>query len=226
MIPEDIYIAGGQHSPNDKEGCVMEWVSVKWLMTHRGLSLTEAWALLTDSPECTEPMIYRAAQRVNDLLPEVERQRLVPLIDRLMVAGHVADPVVAHRCRVRVACWAARSVLDQVRDEDREVCETAILTAEAWLRGEATEAECAIATYATSAAAAAASETAAYAAASATSAAAAAAAAAAYSYASPAAAYAASAAADAELDLVLWLDDLISQWEKARAEEGVLGVTS
>ena len=131
MIPENIYIAKGQHSPNEKKGCVMEWVSVKWLMTHRGLSLTEAWALLTDQPECTEPMIYQAAQRVNDRLPEVERQRLVPLIDRLMLARRVADPVVARRCRVRVSCWAARSVLDQVRDEDREVCETAILTAEA-----------------------------------------------------------------------------------------------
>ena len=208
---EDITLHQGAHDPSSGEGCVMEWVSVKWLMTHRGLTFTEAWAMLTDHPACTEPLIYRAAQVVNDRLGDDERQRLVPLIDRLMLARRVNDPATAKRCRVRVACWAARSVLDLVPAEGRDVCEKAIATAEAWLRGEATEAEChdaaanadAIALFLWGTASAA---SAAYAAADAASA--------------DAAAYAAAAAA--ERDLVLWLDELIDQWDKARAEEGAM----
>jgi hypothetical protein len=203
---EDIYLDVGSHKPSDGKGCVMEWASVKWLVQHRGLTMTEAWAHLTDRPDCTEPMIYRAAQVVNDWLADDERQRLVPLIDRLIAARPVADPVKARRCRVRVACWAARSVLDLVRPEDRDACEKAIATVEEWLRGEATEQDC---TAAAAAARVAAASTA-YAARAAASTA----------NAARAAAYAARAAA--ERDLVLWLDELLDQWDKARAEEGVM----
>jgi hypothetical protein len=212
-------IAHGSHRGSLTENCVMEHVALEYLRAQGILSTSALLAAKTDAPGCTARWITEAAQAVNDRLDDGERQRLAPLIPRLLHDARVpSDPEKCKRVAVRVACWAARSVLHLVSAEDHEVAVRAIVTAEAWLRGEATEQDCsaAAAAAATTAAAAAAATSAAtatatYAATTATAAAA---------YATAAAAYAAYAY---EMDLVLWLDELLDAHVKALAEEGLLG---
>jgi hypothetical protein len=224
---QPIRLSAGNHDSPEQGGCVMEWVS---------LLAKQPW---TDNPTCTNEVITRAAQAVNDRLNDTERQRLVALIPRIMRARRTDSD---RRVNVRLALWAARSVLHLTREQDRVVCERAVVAVEMWLAGEATAQECraayaaasafsasASSAYAasafsssSSAAAYAAYASAAYAAyASASSAYAAAYAASAFSS-SSAAAYAAYAAAAyaAAADPVTWLDSLLDVWEKAINEEG------
>jgi hypothetical protein len=223
MVPERITLYRGKHKSDGRTraGCVMEWVTVKWLVGH-GSGLAAAWDALTDAPLCTDPVVRQAAWIVNDALPDPERQRLVPFIDRLMRCETPSDPQTRKRVRLRVACWATRSVLDLISgDNCRAIALHAVETVEAWLCGEATLRDCAAA----SAQAAIFTE---YANGFTTETAPAAAWATAYAAAhTPDAARATSAitaavraAARSERALVFWLDDLITQWEKARAEEG------
>jgi hypothetical protein len=198
----------------------MEWVTVKWLTAH-GYGLAEAWAALTDEPLCTDPLVGHAAWHVNDELSHTERQRLVPIIPRLIRAHTPRKATVRQRVRVRVACWATRSVLDLISGaERRAVALRATETVEAWLGGEATQPDCARASrlastytfyadgYTTELAHHVASATT-YAAAYDTEA-----------VKSTAAGIAARAIARAGRDPVLWLDELLDQWEKACVEEG------
>jgi hypothetical protein len=198
----------------------MEWVTVEWLTAH-GYGLTEAWAALSDEPLCTDPLIGHAAWHVNDGLPHTERQRLVPIIPRLMRCHTPRKATVRQRVRVRVACWATRSVLDLISGaERRAVALRAIETVEAWLLGEATQADCARSSrlvgnytlyadgYTTELAPHVASATT-YAAAYDAEA-----------VKSTAAGIAARAIVRSVRDPVLWLDDLLDQWEKACVEEG------
>ena len=103
----------------------------------------EEWS---DSPACTHPVLARAAQVVNDRLPDSERHLLVPLIGRLFGTAAPADEHEAHVLSVRLAVWCAREVLPMVRASDRAVCERAIVTAEAWCEGRASKDECNAAT--------------------------------------------------------------------------------
>ena len=163
-----------------------------------------------------EPLLYRAAQQVYCLLTDkAERARIWPLVDRLQAQDTPTDPVKAHRAQVRVAAWAVLGVLGLIPDKDRrEVAQWAVTVAEDSLRGEATQDACrAVATVAYNDAA---TDTA---------------------YASFAAAALADAAANtgivatdaaiasvtavaaarslAGLDLVVWLAELLDQWETA-----------
>lgn len=71
-IPDGLpTLSAGAHKPGSGKACVMEYVS---------LLAGEEW---TDTPKCTNPVLARAAQRVNDALDDSERHRLVPLIGRL-----------------------------------------------------------------------------------------------------------------------------------------------
>lgn len=68
-------LSSGSHGRNSGKACVMEYVSV----------LTgDRW---TDFPACTNPVIARVAQIVNDTLSNEDRHLLVPYIDRLMAAS-------------------------------------------------------------------------------------------------------------------------------------------
>ncbi len=184
-----IRLDAGSHNSPDQGGCVMEVVS---------MLAKQPW---TDSPTCTNEVITRAAQAVNDRLGDNERQRLVPLIPRILRARRTDSD---RRVNVRLALWAARSVLGFVRDKDRPECERALRSVELWLAGDVTDEEMRADAYAY-AYDAAAYDAAAYAAA--------------YAYA--AAAYAAAAAAAAAAyDPVAWLDELLDVWEKAVNEEG------
>ena len=53
-----------------------------------------------------------------------------------------------HKLQVRFACYCARQVLDLVEEQHRPIAIKAIEVAEAWVLGEATEAECEAAAYA------------------------------------------------------------------------------
>lgn len=213
-----IVLAAGPHTPADSAGCAMEWVGVKWLMSH-GYSYRDAWLLLDDSPRCTDDMISLAVQRVNDRLNDEDRQRLIPFLDRIQRCHSPADKMARRRVRTRVACWSARKVAYLIRDDERRaVALRAIETAEAWLCGDATTEDCAGAAVAV-AASASTSYGRAFAASSAASDAA---------YASAYdAAYASSASAASAFDaaadsLLAFLDELLDQWEKACAAEGTL----
>ena len=220
-------LAKGAHSTG-KEQCVMEKVALLWAVaTNRSRSV------VSDLPECTNEVVAKVAQRVNDDLSDTERQRLNALVPRLLRARRTsADP----RVNVRLAIWAARRVLHLVRDEDRALCERAIDAAQAWLDDPSrttAAARAADAAYAASADAADAAYAAAYAAARAAAADAAAACVAAY--AASAAAYddaaayvddaadacAAASYADAAAQTpIAFLTALLDAWEEAVTKEG------
>ena len=75
-IPDGLPTLGaGPHPKNSGGACVMEYVSV--------ITGSE-W---TDFPACTNRIIARVAQSVNDYASDDERQKLVPFISRLAAAG-------------------------------------------------------------------------------------------------------------------------------------------
>jgi len=222
-----VRLGAGSHSDPETGMCIMEYVSWKY-----GLGFS-------DLPSCTEYAVARAAQIVNDNASDEDRQRLVLLVDRLFAAKPVADPVKAKRVLVRLSVWSARSVLEYIVDDHRRAeAEGFIALAEGWLEGTPIDAAAsAYASASADASYASASAAAAYAAASAAAyddayaaayaAASASAAYAAYASAAYDAAYAAAYAASAapvvvQRDSVLWLDELLDAYDKARAEEGVL----
>ena len=123
-------LSKGSHASPADGACVMEMVSYL---------AGEEWS---DSPACTHPVLARAAQVVNDRLPDSERHLLVPLIGRLFGTAAPADEHEAHVLSVRLAVWCAREVLPMVRASDRAACERAIVTAEAWCEGRASGDEC------------------------------------------------------------------------------------
>jgi hypothetical protein len=235
-------LAEGKHDTWDGEQCVMERVAMLWALANN-IDVAEYFS---DLPGCTNTVIARAAQMVNDSASDQDRQRLNTFVPRLLRARRTESD---RRIGVRLALWAARRVLHLVDEQDRPVCEQAIAAAEAWLadpseanRLAATVAAAAAATVAAAATPGAATDTATYAAATATATAAAAAAtatAAASAHAAYAAATAAYAAAYAAAtatnaadaanaaaaatnpdDLVAFLDGLLDAWEEAVTKEG------
>lgn len=123
-VLRDMPLSSGSHEPG-KGACVMEKVAILWGL-HNGQGVE--W---TDLPECTNEVVAKFAQQVNDRLDNTERQRLNALIPRLLRARRTDSDL---RVNVRLAIWAARRVvLHLVREQDREVCEAAIEAAENWL---------------------------------------------------------------------------------------------
>jgi len=98
QIPDSLPMLGqGAHSPGSGTACVMEYVS---------LLAGEQWS---DHPACTDPVIAAMARNLNDGLYDQNRQMLVPLINRLLVANFPDTPkgehmreVFYHRMRVHV----------------------------------------------------------------------------------------------------------------------------
>jgi hypothetical protein len=229
-ILTDTPLDKGAHKTPAEGACVMEKVAILWAL-HKGLDVT---ATFSDLPECTNPVIARVAQAVNDSLNDEDRQKLTGFIPRLLRTRRTdSDP----RVNVRLAVFSARYVLDSVRPEDREVCDRAIEAAEAWL-ADPSEETTAAAAVAYNTAATAYNTAAAYAAYAATAyniayniaafaatayntaddIAAFAAFAAFGAYA--AAAAAAYAAAYAATDPIAFLDALLDAWEEAVTKEG------
>jgi hypothetical protein len=207
---------GSHHSPQEG-ACVMEKVAMLWAL-HEGRDVLGSFS---DLPECTNPVIAKAAQAVNDNLSDEARQKLNAFIPRLLRARRTDSD---RRVNVRLAVFSARYVLDLVDKKDLEVCERAIEAAEAWLE-DPSDANATAATNAAYAAYAAANAAyAAYANAAATAAYAAAATAATAAYAAATtttAAYAANATAGGgDYDPLTFLDALLDAWEEAVTKEG------
>lgn len=208
-------LASGPHKDWDGEQCIMERVSLLWAMA----SGQDPQAVFSDLPACTNQVVARVAQVVNDRVSDEDRQRLNAFLPRLLRCRRTETD---RRINVRLAIWCARRVLHLVRPQDRRACEKAIEAAEAWLadpseENAAAHAHAAYAAHATAHAAYAAN--AAYAAANAAYAAYAAHAAHA-AYAARAAARAAEHAARAAADLIPFLDELLDAWEEAVTKEG------
>ncbi len=238
-VLRDQPLSSGSHQAGDKQACVMEKVSILWALG-TGQDVSDVFS---DLPACTNHVVAKTAQKVNDRLDDVERQKLNAFIPRLLRARQTPSD---RRINVRLAVWSARRVLHLIEDEERRaVALRAIESAEAWLenpsegtRGAAAAAAAAAADAADAAAYAAyaaAYADAAYVAAYADDAAdadaadaAADASAAAAAYASASAAYASAAAAaaaadayaDASSSLISFLDELLDAWEEACSKEG------
>lgn len=72
QIPDGLpTLSGGSHGKHEGKACVMEYVS---------LLAGEEWS---DMPSCTNRLIARAAQAVNDRAEDKDRHLLVPVIGRL-----------------------------------------------------------------------------------------------------------------------------------------------
>lgn len=91
-------LSSGAHGPGSGRACVMEYVS---------LLAGEKWS---DMPSCTHPALARAAQRVNDSLPDEHRHLLVPLIGRLFGTNKPIDDKAFGQWLARKALASARSV--------------------------------------------------------------------------------------------------------------------
>lgn len=110
------------------------------------VSFLEGGSGQTDTPECVHPILARVFVRVNDWPGwESDEQRtrtLWPLIVRAMGTRPPANEQEAKRLAVRLAVFSARHVLPLVREQDRAVCERAIVAAEGWCEGTVSEQEC------------------------------------------------------------------------------------
>jgi hypothetical protein len=103
-------------------GCVLDCVS--WLSGRPEEG---------DAPSCVHPVLRSAAIRVNDTMSDDERHLLWALVPRLIGTADVRTDLVARKLlSVRLAVWCARQVLHLVREQDRDVCEKAVVAAEAW----------------------------------------------------------------------------------------------
>lgn len=72
-IPDGMPVLSAGSHPSPAEGaCVMEYIS---------FLAGEKWS---DFPACTNRVLAKAAQYANDDMPDGERQRLLPLLPRLM----------------------------------------------------------------------------------------------------------------------------------------------
>lgn len=122
-------LSRGAHD-NPKQGaCFMEFASYL------------AGEKFSDRPVCADPMLTEVAQRVNDSLSDTDRQKLLPLIPRV-IGTRQPEGVDVKALYVRLACWAARQVLDLVPEKGRWKAVAAIEAAEGWCRGEVSREEC------------------------------------------------------------------------------------
>lgn len=95
-------ISAGAHDPDSGQACVMEYVS---------LLADEPWS---DRPECTHPILAHEARVVNDLIPDIDRPRLVPLIGRLFGTSADSDAI-----RAAVRRQQARHVMTLIEPDAR-----------------------------------------------------------------------------------------------------------
>lgn len=228
-----MFIANGEGETED-EACVMQHAALAHARAHNYIDQLPLDQILTDRPCWANECLTNVAIVCNDRYPDTpegnaERQRLAPLLERIVLAERRPEEV-ERRINARILCHQARKVLHLIPDEHREVCEAAIVTRERWLDGDATEDDC---QEAAKAARAVVTEWAEWAAGAAW---AGWAAGAAWAVVTAEAAWDAEAvwagwamwaaeaaeAAEADTDWVLWLDELLDVWEKACAAEGAL----
>lgn len=212
----------GAGEANTDEACVMVKASLEHARRNGYIDKVPLGKILTDHPCWANEALTYIAIFCNDRADDVERQRIKPMLERVLRCER-RTPEVERRINARVLCAQARKVLHLIPEDRREPFERAVATREAWLRGEASEDDCQEAAWAAGAAKAAGAAEAAWAAKAAWAAEAAEAAKAAWAAGAAEAARAAGAAKDAgDFDPIAWLDDALDCWEKAAAEEGAL----
>lgn len=86
-------LSAGAHKKGSGEACIMEYVS---------LLSGDEW---TDTPSCTNYIMARAAQKVNDDLPDSRRHLLIPMIGRLFGSSESSIEI-----SVALSSYASRAV--------------------------------------------------------------------------------------------------------------------
>jgi hypothetical protein len=119
----------GDHEHPEKGTCVMEKVCILWAVA---MGRTP-YQVFTDLPPCTNPLIARAAQIINDSVDERNRQRLNLLIPRLLRARNTDSD---HRIELRLVQWLLLRAAAQAEDETREACEAVARDIQRRLDGE------------------------------------------------------------------------------------------
>lgn len=199
----ELRLERGQHGRHEIGGCLLEVVSLllgRRIVRGGRVKPDWLWDGKTDQPGCISQTVAHAGRKVNDLIDDVERHRLAPLIP-LVMRAHRVDPGSERRIALRVALWAARSA-DHLVDPGIHVrFEAALAASEARLwdsKAELDNCEWVFGAGAVFHAAARAGE-------------------------NPYAAISEllEAIALAGEDLVLFLEDLLAAWEKAMVEEGL-----
>jgi hypothetical protein len=124
---EVIRLEPGSHPGYSPDGCLMEWVALL------------SGVVKTDRPRCINELVTSVAIHLNDSLDWVARQRLKAFIPQLLRARRsAADGQIG----IRLAIWAAASVVDSVPERLRPVHDRALKAAAAHLSGSVDEADC------------------------------------------------------------------------------------
>lgn len=115
------FVAPGGHR-NSSGGCVMEWVSllvgnqVELVGEHVVVRWSEANVHKTDHPMCTHPYVTQAAIDANDHTSQEARNRLALLIPRLTRAGYgSAEFEVQLRINRRLELYLLERFIDRFR---------------------------------------------------------------------------------------------------------------
>jgi len=109
MIPDALpVLSKGNHDPATGRACAMSAVS--WLSGHPEDG---------EAPRCVHPVLRTAFVAVNDWVDDDERQRLWPLIARVIGTWPSGlDPASDADLSARLALWAARSTLADADPSD------------------------------------------------------------------------------------------------------------
>jgi hypothetical protein len=93
-LPEGLKLAAGAHTSPEHGMCVMEAVAFVAGERH------------SDSPECASPILASFLRAWNDGLPDDQRQRLLPYVERLV--GTKGDDVAEQKRGLLAADWYLR----------------------------------------------------------------------------------------------------------------------
>ncbi len=127
MITIDPEITGGSGEGTLKSNCVMEHVSLLWLMERGIITHDELLFCKTDNPSCTADYIVFVAQHLNDCLNTEERQALRAFIPRLLnEARESSDPKQARRIETKVVYKVLRRLYKDAPKWEQELLEAAI----------------------------------------------------------------------------------------------------
>ena len=92
----------GSHGVHDGKQCVMERVALLWALS----SGQDVTAVFSDLPTCTNEVVAKVAQTVNDNLSDTDRQRLNAFLPRLLRARRTDSDVRVNMRLARVGSTA------------------------------------------------------------------------------------------------------------------------
>jgi hypothetical protein len=124
-------LSKGSHNSPEDGMCLMEKVAILWAL-HSGQDVNEVFG---DLPPCTNSVLAKTAQFVNDALDDADRQRLNVMIPRLLRARQTDND---QRVNMRLALHLQRCLAEKLEGRDelaeiREAYAKVIEATEAWL---------------------------------------------------------------------------------------------